>query len=110
MHTYGSALLKQNKGLAYYYSNKLVEIAIQGYKVDEGQVSDISLHTSKPARATGYIRLLKQWQYLGIVLWYVQAYKRSQFDCSLERNLKNSNFFKFCPGVQDMRTTCTMSL
>ena len=54
MHTYmyGSASLKQTTDLAYYCSNQSVEIAIQGYKVAEGQVSDIGRHASKPAQAS----------------------------------------------------------
>ena len=43
MHTYRSASLKQTTDLAYYHSNQSVEIAIQGYKVNEGQVSDITV-------------------------------------------------------------------
>ena len=47
MHGYRSALLKQNKDLAYYCSNQLVEIAVQGYIADKGQVSDIRCHASR---------------------------------------------------------------
>ena len=59
MHTYRSASLKQNTDLAYYCSTQLVEIAIQGYKIDEGQVSDIGRHASKPACASRSVCLLK---------------------------------------------------
>ena len=71
MHAYGSALLNQNTDLACYCSNNSVEITIQGYKVDEGQVSDVCLHLSRPGCTSRGIRLLKQCQYLGAVLWYV---------------------------------------
>ena len=42
MHTYGSASLKQNTDLTCYCLTQSVEIAIHCYKVDKGQVSDIS--------------------------------------------------------------------
>ena len=59
VRAYGSASLKQNADLAYYCSNQSVEIAIQGYIVDEGHNSDIRRHASRPARATRGVRLLK---------------------------------------------------
>ena len=73
VHGYGSASLKQNTDLGCYCSNQSVEIAIQGYIVDEGQVSDIRRHASRPAHASRGVHLLKQCQYLGTVLWYVQV-------------------------------------
>ena len=56
VNTYGSAPLKQISDLAYYCSNQSAEIAIQGYEVDEGQVSVIGCHASKPARTTRSVR------------------------------------------------------
>ena len=49
VHIYGSAALKQNTDLAYYRSNQPIEIAIQGYRLDEGQVSDIG-RVNRPAK------------------------------------------------------------
>ena len=49
VNTYGSAPLKQTTDLAYYRSNQSAEIAIKGYEVDEGQVSDIG----PPRKQTG---------------------------------------------------------
>ena len=49
-------------------------IVIQGYRLDEGQVADIGRrHASKSTLAERSVRLLKLWQYLGIVLWYVRV-------------------------------------
>ena len=73
VQAYGSASPKQNTDLAYYCSNQSVEIAIHSYRVDEGPVSDICCHTSRLARASMGIRLLKQCQYLSTVLWYVPS-------------------------------------
>ena len=70
VNTYGSAPLKQTTDLAYYRS---AEIAIQGYEVDEGQVSDIGRHASKPARANRSVRSLKRWLFVVIILWYVRV-------------------------------------
>ena len=64
VHRYRSALLKQNTDLAYYCSNQSVEIDIQGCMVDEGQVSDIRCHASRPARAGRGISLLMP------IFWY----------------------------------------
>ena len=50
---------KQNMDLAYYCLNESVEIAIQGYKLGEGQVSDIGRHASKPVHTSRGIHLLK---------------------------------------------------
>ena len=61
VNTYGSAPLKQTTDLAYYRSNQSAEIAIQGYEVDEGQVSNRS------------VRLLKRWLFVVIILWYVRV-------------------------------------
>ena len=69
--TYGSSTLKKNTDLAYYRSNQSFQIAIQGYNLDEGKASDIGCHASKPVNGNRSLRLLKRWQYLGIVLWYV---------------------------------------
>ena len=44
-------LIKQNTDLACYCSRQSIEITIQDYIVDEGQVSDIHRHASRPARA-----------------------------------------------------------
>ena len=68
VHTYGSALLKQNTDLVYYRSILSVDITIQGYKVEEGQVSDIGRHASKPAHASRGVCSQKGCQYLSIVL------------------------------------------
>ena len=73
VHGYGSASLKQNTALAYHCSNQSVQITIQGYIVDKGQVSDICCHASRPARTSRGVRLLKQCQYLGTVLWHVEV-------------------------------------
>ena len=59
MHTYRSAALKQNTNLAYYRSNQLVKNAIQSYKLDEGQVSEIGHHAMKLTRAKRGSCLLK---------------------------------------------------
>ena len=48
VHVYGSDSLKQNTDLAYYCSNRSVEIVIQSYIVDEGQFSDIRRHVIRP--------------------------------------------------------------
>ena len=48
-HTEVPSSLKQNTDLAYQCSNQSVEITIQGYKVDKGQVLDIPCHASRPA-------------------------------------------------------------
>ena len=53
VHTQGSAMLKQNMDLVYYQSNQLVKIAIQGYRPDKRQASDISRHESKLTHAKG---------------------------------------------------------
>ena len=98
LHVYGSASLKQNMDLAYYCSNQLVEIAIQGYKVDKGQVSDLCHHTSRPACSSRVVLLLKRCQYLSTVL--------SQFD----RDKLEKILFTVCVGVEDMHTIWTMSL
>ena len=73
VNTYGSAPPKQTTDLAYYCSNQSAEIAIQVYEVDEGQVSDIGRHASKPARANRSIRPLKRWLFVVIILWYVRV-------------------------------------
>ena len=78
VHGYGSASLKQNTDLACYCSNQSIEIAIQGYIVEEGQVSDIRRHTSRPARASRSVHLLKRCQYLGTVL--------GMFECRSDLN------------------------
>ena len=67
----GNAALKQNTDLAYYYSNESVEIAIQVYRLNEGQVSDTGWYGNQSTWAERGNRLLKRWQYLGVVLWYV---------------------------------------
>ena len=65
---YGSVSLKQNTDLACYCSNQSVEIAIQGYVVKEGQVSDIRRHASRPPSASRGVHLLKRCQYLSTLL------------------------------------------
>ena len=56
---HGSASLKKNTDLVYYRSTLSIKIFFQGYKLDEGHVSDICRHASKLVRVSGGVRLLK---------------------------------------------------
>ena len=50
--------LKQNTDQQCYCSNQSLKIAIQGYIVNEGQVSDFRRHTSRHASTSSYGRFI----------------------------------------------------
>ena len=100
--TYGSAPLKQTTDLAYHRSNQSAEIAIQVYEVDEGQVSDIGRRASKQERS--FAETMAICSYHTMVCSSVEA-------ISIRLLVREKrDFFKFCVGVEDMRTIGTMSL
>ena len=72
VHTYGSASLKRTTDLAYYRSNYSVEIAIQGYNVDEVQVqTTVATQANWPAQLGSFLRLNDG--NISVSFWYVRV-------------------------------------